>query len=116
MSNSRVTMERQVVPWKDWSCMERHQARRWCGSEQDSTTLPLPSLPSDACQKSPHTYLSILFLQVNGRIMKKRIHVRVEHVKPSRCREDFLARRQKNETMKSEIIKNFELDLSKIFE
>lgn len=39
-------------------------------------------------------------MQVNGRIIKKRIHVRVEHVTPSRCREDFLARRTKNEELK----------------
>ena len=32
--------------------------------------------------------------------MRKRIHVRVEHVVPSRCREDFLARRSKNEELK----------------
>lgn len=41
-------------------------------------------------------------MQVNGRIIKKRIHVRVEHVAPSRCREDFLKRRAANETAKQE--------------
>merc|ERR1711862_139926 len=30
--------------------------------------------------------------KVNGRIIRKRIHVRVEHVRKSRCREDFLRR------------------------
>merc|ERR1711920_238506 len=30
--------------------------------------------------------------RVGGRVIKKRIHVRIEHVKPSRCREDFLKR------------------------
>ncbi|EFJ28214.1 hypothetical protein SELMODRAFT_170832 [Selaginella moellendorffii] len=30
--------------------------------------------------------------QVGNRIIKKRLHVRIEHVKPSRCREDFLKR------------------------
>ena len=32
--------------------------------------------------------------------MKKRIHVRVEHVVPSRCREDFLQRREDNDKLK----------------
>jgi large subunit ribosomal protein L21e len=41
-------------------------------------------------------------VQVNGRIIKKRIHVRVEHVRPSRCREDFLLRRAKNEELKKD--------------
>ena len=31
------------------------------------------------------------------RIIAKRIHVRVEHVEPSRCREGFLARRAEND-------------------
>lgn len=34
--------------------------------------------------------------QVNGRYIKKRIHVRIEHVHPSRCREDFLKRCREN--------------------
>ncbi len=38
-----------------------------------------------------------LTLQVNGRIIKKRLHVRIEHVKPSRCREDFLKRKASND-------------------
>lgn len=37
-----------------------------------------------------------LLKQVNGRYIKKRIHVRVEHVNPSRCREDFLNRCRDN--------------------
>lgn len=40
--------------------------------------------------------------QVNGRIIKKRLHVRVEHVKPSRCREDFLKRRALHEDLKKQ--------------
>jgi hypothetical protein len=39
--------------------------------------------------------------QVNTRIVKKRIHVRVEHVQPSRCREEFLERRASNDALKS---------------
>lgn len=34
--------------------------------------------------------------------MRKRIHVRVEHVQPSRCREDFLSRRVANDKSKAE--------------
>lgn len=34
--------------------------------------------------------------QVNGRYIKKRIHVRIEHVHPSRCHEDFLKRCNEN--------------------
>lgn len=35
--------------------------------------------------------------QVNGRYIKKRIHVRIEHVTPSRCREEFLRRCKAND-------------------
>ncbi len=35
--------------------------------------------------------------QVNGRYIKKRIHVRIEHVAPSRCKEDFLRRVKSND-------------------
>ena len=39
--------------------------------------------------------------QIGNRQLKKRIHVRVEHVQPSRCREDFLARRTANDIKKA---------------
>jgi hypothetical protein len=39
---------------------------------------------------------------VNGRIIRKRIHVRIEHIQPSRCREDFLRRRETNDRIKHE--------------
>ena len=38
--------------------------------------------------------------KVGGRIMKKRLHVRIEHVRPSRCREEFLLRRERNDKAK----------------
>ena len=38
--------------------------------------------------------------QVNGRIINKRIHVRIEHVRPSRCREEFLRRCKENDERK----------------
>lgn len=34
--------------------------------------------------------------------LRKRIHVRVEHVQPSRCRDNFLARRASNDKAKQE--------------
>lgn len=39
--------------------------------------------------------------QVGNRIIKKRIHVRIEHVVPSRCKEEFLARRAANDAKKA---------------
>jgi len=39
--------------------------------------------------------------RVGNRIMSKRIHVRVEHVQPSRCREDYLARRVSNDAARA---------------
>eukprot|EP00271_Cylindrocystis_brebissonii_P007410 TRINITY_DN2091_c0_g1_i1.p1 TRINITY_DN2091_c0_g1~~TRINITY_DN2091_c0_g1_i1.p1 ORF type:complete len:164 (+),score=25.91 TRINITY_DN2091_c0_g1_i1:109-600(+) len=39
--------------------------------------------------------------QVNTRIVKKRLHVRVEHVVPSRCREEFVERRKRNDEQKA---------------
>jgi len=43
---------------------------------------------------------------VRGRIIKKRIHLRVEHVKHSTCRLDFLKRVQKNDKGLREAKKN----------
>jgi large subunit ribosomal protein L21e len=43
---------------------------------------------------------------VRNRIIKKRIHVRVEHVQPSRCREDFLNRVKKNAELKKQAKKD----------
>ncbi|KAL8139580.1 hypothetical protein V2J09_005601 [Rumex salicifolius] len=40
--------------------------------------------------------------EVNGRIIRKRIHVRVEHALPSRCTEDFKLRVKKNDQLKAE--------------
>ncbi|KAL8504565.1 hypothetical protein ACS0TY_015943 [Phlomoides rotata] len=40
--------------------------------------------------------------QVRNKIIHKRIHVRVEHVQPSRCHEDFLQRVKKNDLLKAE--------------
>eukprot|EP00891_Asterochloris_glomerata_P001566 jgi/Astpho2/1566/Aster-05435 len=40
--------------------------------------------------------------QVGHRIIPKRIHVRVEHVRPSRCREEFLKRQKSNDEYKQQ--------------
>ncbi|XP_062109738.1 large ribosomal subunit protein eL21x/eL21w-like [Humulus lupulus] len=40
--------------------------------------------------------------QVGNRILKKRIHVRVEHVQPSRCTEEFKNRKLRNDKLKAE--------------
>ena len=45
-------------------------------------------------------------IQVGNRIIKKRIHVRVEHVQPSRCTEEFRLRKLKNDELKAEAKKN----------
>lgn len=55
-----------------------------------------PATPSTACELTRCSGL-----QVNGRIIRKRIHVRIEHVRPSRCREEFLARRESNDAKKA---------------
>ena len=39
---------------------------------------------------------------MNTRIVKKRIHVRIEHVQPSRCKEDLIERIKKNDLLKAE--------------
>ena len=42
------------------------------------------------------------YLHFRGRIIPKRINVRIEHVKHSNCRLDFLERVKKNEEKKKE--------------
>jgi large subunit ribosomal protein L21e len=39
-------------------------------------------------------------LQVSNRVIRKRIHMRVEHVQPSRCIEDYRLRKLKNNELK----------------
>uniref|UniRef100_A0A2P2JZ75 Uncharacterized protein MANES_08G041300 n=1 Tax=Rhizophora mucronata TaxID=61149 RepID=A0A2P2JZ75_RHIMU len=41
-------------------------------------------------------------LQVGNRIIRKRIHVRVEHIQHSRCTEEFRLRKKKNDELKTE--------------
>jgi large subunit ribosomal protein L21e len=39
--------------------------------------------------------------RVLGRFLRKRIHVRVEHLRPSRCRLDFIRRSQENQMLQT---------------
>merc|ERR1712151_415908 len=39
---------------------------------------------------------------VNGRIIEKRIHVRIEHVRQSKCQKEILRRKKENEAAKEE--------------
>jgi large subunit ribosomal protein L21e len=42
---------------------------------------------------------------VNGRILEKRIHVRIEHVRKSKCQTEILRRKKENEALKAEAAK-----------
>src|SRR5438105_15429753 len=44
---------------------------------------------------TPHALGVIVNKRVRHRIIAKRIHVRIEHVQPSRCRQEFVKRVQK---------------------
>lgn len=46
---------------------------------------------------TPHAVGIIVNKRVRGKILAKRINVRIEHVKHSKCREDFLRRVKENE-------------------
>lgn len=39
---------------------------------------------------------------VNGRILEKRIHVRIEHIRPSKCQKEILERKAANDAAKLE--------------
>lgn len=49
---------------------------------------------------TPHALGVIVNKRVRNRIIPKRINVRVEHVKHSKCREDFIQRLKRNEELK----------------
>merc|ERR1711976_870694 len=40
--------------------------------------------------------------RVRGRIIPKRMNIRIEHLRPSRCREEFLNRVKKNDALKQQ--------------
>lgn len=49
---------------------------------------------------TPHALGVIVNKRVRNRYIPKRINVRVEHVKHSKCREDFLQRMKRNDELK----------------
>lgn len=49
---------------------------------------------------TPHALGVIVNKRVRNRIIPKKINVRVEHVKHSKCREDFLQRMKRNDELK----------------
>ncbi|XP_033631659.1 60S ribosomal protein L21-like [Asterias rubens] len=49
---------------------------------------------------TPHAVGVIVNKQVGNRILPKRINVRIQHVKPSKCRDDFLLRVKRNEQLR----------------
>uniref|UniRef100_A0A6G1SHB8 Large ribosomal subunit protein eL21 n=1 Tax=Aceria tosichella TaxID=561515 RepID=A0A6G1SHB8_9ACAR len=51
---------------------------------------------------TPHALGVIVNKRVGGRILAKRINIRIEHVKHSKCREDFLRRVKENERLRKE--------------
>merc|ERR1711908_93218 len=62
---------------------------------------------------TPHAVGVIVNKKVGGRIIAKRVHVRVEHVKTSRCREEFLNRVATNDAAKIEAKKKGEKIVTK---
>lgn len=50
---------------------------------------------------TPHALGVIVNKRVRNRIIPKRINVRVEHVKHSKCRQEFLTRMKTNESVKA---------------
>ncbi|KAE8023817.1 hypothetical protein FH972_009478 [Carpinus fangiana] len=52
--------------------------------------------------KVAHALAQFAVSDVGNRLIRKRIHVRVEHVQPSRCREDLKLRRIENDQLKAE--------------
>ncbi|XP_026466397.1 60S ribosomal protein L21 [Ctenocephalides felis] len=51
---------------------------------------------------TPHALGVIVNKRVRGKIIPKRINIRIEHVKHSKCREDFLKRVKENERLRHE--------------
>ncbi len=49
-----------------------------------------------------HALGVIVNKRVRGKILPKRINVRIEHVRPSKCREEFLARVKSNDEKRRE--------------
>ncbi|TYG73569.1 hypothetical protein ES288_D04G112500v1 [Gossypium darwinii] len=66
-----------------------------------SSTMAAPVV-SGTSPNVPSALKSTSRLQVGNRTIRKRIHVRAEHVQPSRCVEEFKLRKVKNDQLKAE--------------
>jgi len=55
---------------------------------------------------TPHAVGVIVNKRVRNRVIPKRINIRVEHVRPSKCRLDFLNRVKSNELLRAEAKKD----------
>ncbi|GMP43361.1 hypothetical protein CsSME_00012745 [Camellia sinensis var. sinensis] len=62
----------------------------------------LPSMVVDCCEVISNGKSEEKKLEREIVIIRKRIHVRIEHVQPSRCTEDFKLRKKKNDKLKAE--------------
>lgn len=61
-----------------------------------------------------HAVGVIVNKRLRGKILPKRINVRIEHVKHSTCRQDFLTRVKQNERLRKEAAeKNIKVDLKR---
>ncbi|KAJ8752687.1 hypothetical protein K2173_006489 [Erythroxylum novogranatense] len=81
--------------------------------------IPLTTYVNGAVHKGmPHKFYhgsTGRVWNVGNRIIKKRIHVRVEHLQPSRCTEEFQLRKKRRRFSKEESLKgiHFCLPLTK---
>merc|ERR1712088_564878 len=71
------------------------------GVEHLSTYLKTYKI-GDIVNVSKHAVGVVVNKRVKGKILPKRISVRIEHVKHSQCRKDFLDRVKANEVKKTE--------------
>lgn len=52
---------------------------------------------------TPHPLLYLTRTQVNGKIIKKKINVRIEHIRPSTSRKEWIERVKQNELQKKAV-------------
>lgn len=91
--------------WQQRSCISNWSATsalnafwlRWTG------TYPAWQTHQPVYNVTKHALGVIVNKLVRGKILAKRINVRIEHVKPSRCREDFLRCVKENDKARHEL-------------
>ena len=47
--------------------------------------------------------LFLFYMKVNGRIIRKSVHIAVPHLKPSTCQSQIIARKAENEQIKKDV-------------